>query len=352
MNIDDYVNENVLTFPEYIPGEQIHDAGFIKINTNESPYPIPKTIIDQVKDSLIHSLNLYPEPTSESLCTVAAQSYSLNPDNVIVGNGSSDILSLVYRAFVEEGNIVAMPSPGFTLNRDLAAIQGGKLVEVRWEDNWSLPIEELLNLKPKLIVVANPNNPTGTTVPLSDIQTLAQKHESLIVLDEAYADFADENGLEILKMNQNLIILRSFSKSYSAAGMRLGMAFAHKNIIRYMKKVQNLYAVSRMTQTLGMAILKNKELFKPFIQLTVDQREITSTNLLQLGFECLPSSTNFIFAKVPKGTKGIDWYNSLKAEKILVRHFSELALENYLRITIGKPDDMAIFHDKIAHIRY
>jgi len=341
MNITDIVKKHIRSFPPYVPGEQTQDPSYIKLNTNESPHPIPDAIIHEASINFFKKLNLYPEATSDSLRSVAGNIYGLQPENVIVGNGSSDILSLVYRTFVDEGDIIAMPSPGFALNRDLAAIQGGKLVEVGWDINYALPLESLLRVQSKIIVIANPNNPTGVFCPLDEIQELAKNHKGLLVLDEAYVDFTDQNGLEIFHKYNNVVILRSFSKSCSAAGIRLGMAFAPKQVTEYLRKAQGIYSIGRPTQALGLAILNNIDLFEPLIKSIKEQRQITFRDLCQRGFQCIPSETNFIFARVPVGSGGLEWYEELKKRKILVRHFSDPGLEGFLRITIGRPEDMS-----------
>jgi len=339
MNIRNYVKQSVQNSPGYLPGEQL-SGDYIKLNSNESPYPIPEIILKAVSEKLFGLLQFYPEPRSETLRTVAAKSYGLEPENIIVANGSSELLMLIYRTFVEEDEVVSMPSPGFTLNRKLVSISGGTLKEVSWEEDHQLPTKALLKSNAKIIIVTNPNNPTGTFCPLSEIDALAKAHKGLLVLDEAYVDFAAENGLQLLKTNKNIIILRTFSKSYSAAGIRFGMAFADKEVIRHLMKVQNSYAISRQTELLATAILNNRALFDPVIESIKQQREITATELIKRGFVCAPSQANFLFAKVPEGTKAIDWYNGLKKQQILVRYFDDEILQNFLRITIGTPETM------------
>ena len=341
MDISRYVKKNVRSFPTHVPNEQLSDQPFIRLNRNESPFPIPETILKEVRDKLFQDLNLYPDATANSLCTVAAKIYGLQPNSVMAGNGSSDLLSLIYRTFVDKDDIVAMPSPGFILNKDLAAIEGGQLIEVAWNDDFSLPIDSILEVNPKIIIIANPNNPTGTVCSLRDIEKLIYFHSGLVVLDEAYADYCNTNGLDFLKKYNNLILLRSFSKSFSAAGVRLGLAFANPEILAFIRKVQNIYSINRLSLYLGIAILENKELFSPLIKKTIELRKSITEELERRGFKCLDAQTNFIFAHVPDDSQGKFWADELQKRKILVCCFPGEKLKNYLRITIGKADEMS-----------
>jgi histidinol-phosphate aminotransferase len=351
MSISNLVRECVMSFPEYIPGEQM-GKGFVKLNTNESPFAIPKSIVAEAQHGMLSSLQLYPEPKSESLRAVAATVLGVDGvDNVLVGNGSSDILSLIYRAFVGQGDVVAMPAPGFTLNRDLAAIQGARFQEVPWDDGYKLPISGLIKQDAKLIVIANPNNPTSTCCPLEDIQQLADIFKGLIVIDEAYAEFSGMSAVPLIRAYPRVVVSQSFSKSFSAAGVRLGIALGGAEAISFLHKVQNIYAVGRPTQALGIAILRNRRLFDPLIRKIVAQRDIMMQMLTDRGFQCAPSSTNFLFAKVPEGTGGDFWYKALKERMVLVRYFGEAELRDYLRITVGCARDTEQLMDAIDGIR-
>jgi len=341
VNIRKIIRKSVQNAQGYTPGEQCI-AGYLKLNANENFYPVPEKILEEVKANLFDSLALYPDSRSETVRDVAAQSYGLKRGNIMVGNGSSELLSLIYRTFIEEGDLVAMPSPGFTLNRSMVSIQGGRLVEVGWSDGYQLPVEALLAVKAKIIVITNPNNPTGTLCPINEIEALAQAHDGLLVLDEAYVDFAEDNGLKLLEGNENIIILRTFSKSYSVAGIRFGLAFSSKETIRNMLKVQNSYPVGKLTEVFATTILKKRALFDSTIEQIKLQREVTSKELSTRGFKCTPSQANFLFVKVPAGANGADWYEALKKEKILVRYFEGQGLDDCLRVTIGRSEEMKI----------
>ena len=340
MNVDKYVNKTIKNLSEYIPGEQADISEYLKLNTNESPYAIPQKIVEEASISIYDNLNRYPEPNSESLCQVIADKFELKEDNIIVGNGSSDLLSIIYRIFIEKGDVVAMPSPGFSLNNNLAAIQNATLKEVPWGDGYNLPSAGLLNNNPKMIIVTNPNNPTGTYVPLSEIESLIKDFQGIIILDEAYVDFIGISGVDLIKKYKNLIVLRSFSKSYSSAGLRLGIAFADKKIIQYMKKIQNIYSVGKFTQSLGMSIVKHQELYDHFIKLIVSSRDDGIVKFNSLGFSCTDSKANFIFMKPPCNDE-INWKEELKMKKILVRNFYYDNFGEMLRISVGKPQDMS-----------
>ena len=241
MNPQDYMRKGVQRSAVYHAAAQPADySDIIKLNSNENPYPLPDIVLQDAVSALQAGHNLYPEDDALTFRQTVSALYGLQPDQVLVGNGAADLMSVFYRAMLEDGETVAMPAPGFTLNRKLASLQGGSLFEVPWLNGHDLPVEGLLACDPKFIILANPNNPTGTTCKIDDIAMLLKRFDGPVIVDEAYVDFHTEDTLALLPLYPNLIILRTFSKSYSSAGIRLGFAFGQADMIAALAKVQNI----------------------------------------------------------------------------------------------------------------
>lgn len=239
-------------------GRPTPDNGFLKLNTNENPFPLPGIVMRSAIAAL-ELQYLYPEDDNVSLRQAAAAAYGIATDCVMAGNGSSELLSLIYRAFLAPGDAVAMMSPGFSFNRKLAMLQGARFIEIPWSEPDCLPMDELVfgaAKHAKFILLANPNNPTGTFVPLAEIERLVIRSDRLIVLDEAYVDFAPEDGLRLVERHSNLLVLRTFSKSYSAAGIRIGFGFGHPELIGRLRNIQNVFNMNVVAHAVGMSVLR------------------------------------------------------------------------------------------------
>jgi histidinol-phosphate aminotransferase len=320
-------------------------AGYVKLNTNENPFPLPKL----VRQSAVTALNrqyLYPEDDNISLREAAADAYGLTKHQVIAGNGSSELLGLIYKAFLAPGDSVAMLSPGFSFNRKLAMLQGAQFIEIGWNEAYSLPMEQLLAgpaTDAKFILLANPNNPTGTFVPVADIERLVEQSDRLIVLDEAYVDFAPDNGLRLVNRYSNLLLLRTFSKSYAAAGIRVGFGFGHPEIIGRLRNIQNVFNMNVVSHAVGISIIAHRAAYEQNHRHIRQERERATAALWQLGFSAIPSHTNFLLTRVPEGQDGTWWQAALERQKILVAFFPDKGLENYIRVTIGTKEQMDTF---------
>ncbi|THK33685.1 histidinol-phosphate transaminase [Ensifer sp. MPMI2T] len=328
-----------------IPPSPVPEAGCVKLNTNENPFALPAPVMQSALAALERQY-LYPEYDNISLREAAAASYDLSMDQVIAGNGSSELLSLIYRAFLGPGDSAAMLSPGFAYNRKLAQLQGARLLEIKWGETCLLPIHKLLfgpAKEAKFILLANPNNPTGTFVPIADIESLVAQSDRLIVLDEAYVDFAPDSALRLIDRYSNLLILRTFSKSYAAAGIRVGLGFGHPEVIGRLRNIQNLFNMNVIGQAVGVSILAHRDAYDENHRHIKYERERVKFALSQLGFSVTPSHTNFLLARVPAGRDGPWWQTSLKRKKILVTVLPDDGLEDCIRVSIGTKPQMDAF---------
>ncbi|MBF0159321.1 MAG: histidinol-phosphate transaminase [Magnetococcales bacterium] len=327
----------------YVPGEQpSDDQPVLKLNTNENPFAPPPVVMQALHDAINDTLRLYPEPTSRSVRQAAAAAFQLDADHVVVGNGSDDLLTMLMRTFIAPGDGVAAPDPSYTLYATLTRLQDGVFHAVPWQETLDLPIEPLLATGAKLMMIARPNAPTGHAVPLQQVSQLCTATSAIVVLDEAYADFADDNGLPLLSHHHNLVILRSFSKSLSLAGLRIGLGFLSAALAEQMHKVRDSYNLDRLAQVAAVAALQNLEQFQPAVQAIRTERHFLTLELRRRGFQVADSQANFVLATVPAGRRGgQEWCSDLKTLNILVRYFGhDPRLADKLRITVATHTEM------------
>ncbi|WP_085026089.1 histidinol-phosphate transaminase [Ensifer aridi] len=330
----------------------VPDTRCVKLDTNENPFALPPPVMQSALAALERQY-LYPQDDNISLREAAAKAYGLGRDQVIAGNGSSELLGLIYKAFLNPGDAVAMVSPGFSFNRKLATLQGAQFLEIPLSKAYSLPTEQLLfgpAKDAKFILLANPNNPTGTFVPVADIERLVAQSNQLIVVDEAYVDFAPDNALRLLDRYSNLLVLRTFSKSYAAAGIRVGFGFGHPEIIGRLRNLQNVFNMNVIGHAVGISILSHRVAYEGNHRHIKSERQRVSVALSQLGFSVTPSHANFLLAQAPSGQDGTWWQASLKRRKILVAVFPEDGLENCIRVSIGTKPQMDAFLAAVGDI--
>lgn len=314
----------------------------VNLNRNENPFPMPDVVM-RAAFAAIGTHNRYPEEDSGGLRSAAARAYGVSVEQVIAGNGSSEILALIYRGFLAAGDTVGMLSPGFSFNHKLAAVNGARLLEVDWADHNALPASQSVRQAAgdaKFIVLANPNNPTGTFVQIAEIERLVAETDQLIVLDEAYVDFAPDNALGLIDRYQNLLLLRTFSKSYAAAGLRIGFGLGNPRVIARLRSIQNPFNMSVISQSVGVSILEHRNAYDQCIECIVQERERTMVALSALGFYVLPSHANFVLARVPLGYDGRWWQQALERKNVNVAVFPEGDLGGFIRISIGAAEQM------------
>ena len=334
----------------YTPGEQVRDC--IKLNTNECAWG-PSPAVWRALAALPKgedSLRLYPDPVALGLREAAAALYGVSPDQVLAGNGSDDCLTVLYRAFLGAGDRVACPWPTYGLYDTLAALQGIEIVHVDYRVSataWELP-EALGRQGAKLVLVANPNNPSATLTPAAELRRLADRLDGILVVDEAYVDFAPSGSslLPYLDQHPNLVVLRTFSKSYSLAGARLGLLFAQAPLINELMKVKDSYNVNYLSQQLGIAALNDRDYHRDLVRNTLAERQRLERELAAFGWTWPASAGNFLLCEV--GPRAAELYQGLKQRGVLVRYWNRPGLATKLRITVGLPAQTDLL---LAHLR-
>jgi histidinol-phosphate aminotransferase len=334
----------------YVPGEQPQDGGYIKLNTNENPYSPCEQVNEDIRKLVDkNSLNLYSDPCAEDLRQIIGDTYGFSIENVFAGNGSDEILTIIMRCFANENDIISFPYPSYFLYKVLSDIQGCKVREVYFSHEYTLNKEDIIKDNVKIFFLANPNSPSGTVISVKDIEDIVKDFNGIFVIDEAYVDFAEQSCLDLVKKYNNVIVLRTVSKSFSLAGIRLGYAFADKKIIQGLFKAKDSYNLNAITQCAGIAALKNIDFMYENVKKIKKTREFVSKELEKMGFFVYPSQSNFLYIEHEKiSAKTI--YKKLKKNKILVRYFNAPLLDTGIRVTIGTDKNMRIFLKDIAEI--
>jgi histidinol-phosphate aminotransferase len=347
-----YFRPNIAAMAGYIPGEQPGDDQLAKLNTNENPYPPSPRVLAALRNATNQSLRLYPEPLSDRLRNIAADVYGVGPQNILAGNGSDEILSMVLRCFVGRGDRVAFPVPTYSLYETLVKIQDGEQVGVPYPADFAIP-PELHSANAAVTFLCNPNSPSGTLVALTAIEKLARAVAGVIVVDEAYIDFAEDPGSSAISLIQNipnLIVLRTFSKSFSLAGLRIGLAFAPAELIAGMMKVKDSYNLNRLSLIAATAALQDLPWMQGNVRLIQQTRRQLVDGLRKRGFYVYPSHANFVMAQ-KKGQEQKALYQALRERKIFVRYFDTPELRDSLRITVGTPEEVERLLHEISTIQ-
>ena len=339
----------------YVPGEQPKIKGLIKLNTNENPYPPSPKVLAAVKAAVDGRLRLYPNPMAEKLRAKLAKLHGCRPENIIIGNGSDEVLALAVRAFTEPSpksktqspkSVVQYFTPSYSLYPVLADTHGAANNAVPLPPDFSLPsVAELKrgkkwNFNAALTLVTTPNAPSGRGYKTSGLEKLCRAQHGVVVLDEAYVDFANENALKLALKFPHVLVARTFSKAYSLCFQRVGYFIGPAELIAALDKMRDSYNVNGLGQIAAETTLNDLKFYRANFKKIIATREWLSRELTKLGFRVLPSQTNFILAKPPLfPAKG--WLQKLREQKILVRWFSAPEVSDYLRITIGTPAEAA-----------
>jgi histidinol-phosphate aminotransferase len=297
-------------------------------------------VFEALHDAIGENLRLYPRPMSDELRERAARLYRLQPENVLVGNGSDELLAILMRACVDAGSRVAYPVPTYSLYDTLVQIHGGQPVHVPFPDDFSLP-QALVAADARLIIVCNPNSPSGTLIPAESLRPLVERPGRLVAIDEAYVDFADANCLDLVREHTNVVVLRTLSKSYSLAGLRIGLALGAERLIETLTKVKDSYNVNRLSIVAGAAALRDLRWMEANVRRIRRTRDALTRQLVEMGFDVPPSQANFVLARRPGEDLG-PLYEGLKRRGVLVRHFPTPDLRDALRITVGTDDEIAV----------
>lgn len=346
-----FVNEKISKLDAYVPGEQPKDKKYIKLNTNESPYPPSKKAIKLAGKEIVNC-NLYPDPDCADLISEIAKTLKVKSENVIVSNGSDEVLNFAFLAYCDENTPAIFPDISYGFYKVFAGVNGVPYEEIALKDDFSIDIDDYVG-KNGVVFIANPNAPTGLSITLKDIEKLLKSNKDrVVVIDEAYVDFGAESAVKLIKKYDNLLVTQTFSKSRSMAGARLGFGVASKKIIDDLKTVKystNPYNVNRVTACMGIGALKDAKYFKQNVASIIENREAVTKELKLLGFTCLESKTNFIFCKSDK-IGGEELYLKLKEKGVLIRHFKKERISDYIRVTVGSASEMQAFITAIRDI--
>jgi len=327
--------------PPYVPGEQPKPgARVVKLNTNENPYPASPRVLDAVLAAARGGLARYPDPEARALRSAASTLYGIPLDHILAGNGSDELLALLLRATVDPGTPVAFPVPTYSLYETLVAVQGGRMVRVPWAEGWRVP-EALVAAQARVTFLCNPNSPSGTLVPLTEVEALAQALDGVLVVDEAYVDFADGNALSLVGRLSNVVVMRTFSKSFSLAGMRAGLAFGHPELLTGLRAVKDSYNLNLLTQAAATAALEDVDAMRANVARIRATRARLTAALERRGYTVPPSHANFVLAR-RTGVDQAPVAAALAARGVLVRHFATPELQDALRITVGTDEEIDV----------
>ncbi|MHA1763242.1 MAG: histidinol-phosphate transaminase [Promethearchaeota archaeon] len=356
MNLKKLIRKNVLDFAAYTPGEQPTEEGWIKLNTNENPYPPIPEVMEDLSIALNDNLRKYPDPLAIKLRKILIEQF-LNDkykidkvESILIGNGSDEILDIVFKAFVEKNDEIVFFNPSYGMYKVLTALYEGKAHEIKLNEDFSIP-RFAFDVKGKLLIINSPNNPNGKSYSNELIEKFCKKFTGIVLVDEAYADFSNITALSILPNFENLIVIRTFSKSFSLASMRIGYAVAHPSIINELNKVKLPYNTSYIAQVAAISCLKNiKKIFSRNEKI-IFQREQLINELKKIpSIKVFPSDANFVLIKFPNKNIAKSSHEELKKQKILVRYFNTAELEEYLRISIGREEENIFFLNSFNNI--
>ena len=338
-----FINQRYAGLEAYTPGEQPTDMKYIKLNTNESPYQPSEGVLHAISTAEVSKLNLYPDPVCKDLKNKLAKLYSVSADEVFVSNGSDDILNFSFMAFCNAtDHPVKFPQISYGFYSVYAELYGVKYTAVPLNSDFSINIDDYCS-NDSTVVIANPNAPTGIALTLEDIEKIVSSNpDHPVLIDEAYVDFGAESCLGLIHKYDNLLVVRTYSKSRSMAGARLGFAFGNRELISDLEKIKfstNPYNINRLTLLAGAAAIDDDSYYIENCKTIANTREYTQNRLRELGFECTDSKANFIFAQSDR-IDGERLYLSLKERGVLVRHFNTESIRNFNRITVGTREQM------------
>ncbi len=335
-----FLNSKIKNLSAYVPGEQPKERKYIKLNTNESPFPPSKLAVELAKAEL-EKVMLYPDPDCKDLINEIASSLSVKSENVIVSNGSDEVLNFAFIAYCDQDTPAIFPDITYGFYKVFAGVNGVPYKEIPLKEDFTIDENDYINQK-GVVFIANPNAPTGINLSLDKIEKIVKSNlDRVVVIDEAYVDFGGESAVKLISKYDNLLVTQTFSKSRSMAGARLGFGVASEKIINDLNTVKystNPYNVNRVTSAMGIGAIKDKTYFESNCAKIIKNRELLTEELIKLGFTFTDSKTNFVFCKHDK-VDGKTLYLKLKENGILVRRFDLDRISNYLRITVGSIDE-------------
>ncbi|GAA6619813.1 histidinol-phosphate transaminase [Scytonema sp. NUACC26] len=345
-----YFRSHIDLMPAYSPSEQIElNTKIIKLNSNENPYPPSPKVMEVLHNFSGELLRRYPNAFAQEFQQAASQALGVPVDWIIAGNGSDELLNVVMRACAEPGRKVVYPVPTYMLYRTLTQIQAAESVEIPYSEDYRLPLEELIAVNGSVTFIASPNSPSGHMVPIEDLRKLATHLSGILVIDEAYVDFAEENALDLTQEFENVISLRTLSKGYSLAGLRLGFAIANPKLLGALYKVKDSYNVDAIAIAVGAAAMNDQAYKNACIEKIKASRKKLAIELKQLGFRVWDSHTNFLLVQ-PREGNAEELSQKLKERQILVRYFKQPRLDDKLRIAIGTDEQNQILIETLISL--
>lgn len=332
---------HIASMQGYVPGEQPREAGFIKLNTNENPYPPSPLVIERLHQACGEGLRRYPDPGATGVRRRLSQLFGVAVEETLVGNGSDELLNIALRCFAGPGDMVVYPYPTYAYYEKLIQLQGAKSVLVDFAEDFALPAGIVVP-GARLTLLSNPNSPSGTLLSRDQVEAVVAQAEGLVLIDEAYVDFSSGGCLDLIHRYPNALFTRTMSKSFSLAGMRLGFGFARPGLVAGMWKVKDHYNVNQLSLVAAEAALDDLEYMRANAACIQATRQRLTGRLRQLGFFVWDSQANFVLARTP-GPSAAGLYEALKERRILVRYFAQRRLEDCLRISIGTDGEIDVF---------
>ena len=347
-----YWTDIVNQLDPYVPGEQPQDQQYVKLNTNENPYPPSPRVVAALEAYDKQRLKLYPDPESRLLRESLAKRYAVNAENVFVGNGSDEVLAHAFQAFFKQDKALLYPNISYSFYPVYCGLYQIDYQAIPLRADFSINVDDY-SIDNGGIIIANPNAPTGRVLELSDIEKLCQRSSSsVVIIDEAYIDFGGDSAIPLTKQYDNLLIVQTFSKARSLAGLRLGFAIGHPELIEGLNRIKNSfnsYPIDSLAQAAAVASIEDDDYFQQGCQKIIRTRENLTQQLIELGFNVLPSAANFIFVE-HKSQPAEALYLALKKEGVLVRYFNKPLINNFLRITIGTDDEANTLIEKLKSL--
>ena len=340
----EFWSDRIRSLVPYTPGEQPKDRQFIKLNTNENPYPPAPGVLEAIRANADASLRLYPDPEALQLRQALARAYGLEIDQIFVGNGSDEVLAFAFQAFYSQGDEIVFPDITYSFYPVYANLFGIRCRTVPLKKDFTVPVEQMQGSRG--VVIANPNAPTGIELPQSELRRILDANrEVAVIVDEAYVDFGGESALPLIREYPNLLVIQTCSKSRALAGLRVGFAFGNANLIQALNCVKNSinsYTLDRLALVGATAAVEDQAYFDAQRAKVMATRARTTEELQKLGFRVLPSKTNFIFITHPT-VPARKLFRGLREKGVLVRYFDQPRIDNYLRVSIGTDQEMDAF---------
>ena len=334
----------------YVPGEQPADPAVIKLNTNENPYPPSPKVVEALRGVDVAALRKYPDPVSLGLRTVCAERYGYaSPDWVIAGNGMDELLAMALRTFTDPGDTILTPYPTYSLYETLAKLHGAHCKTIDLSPDFQLT-SEFFTTPARLCFLPRPNAPSGVAAPLAEMERLCTNFDGIVVIDEAYVDFADDSCLEFPKRFDNVIVMRTFSKSFSLAGQRLGVAVARPELIAEFMKTKDSYNLNAISQAVGIAAMQDYAYMESNVRKIRATRQRLADALKKLGFTVSPSQANFVLAQRDGTPSSAEIFHALREQNILVRYFDTPGLQNALRVSVGTDAEIDTLLERLREI--